>query len=46
MRQRLTSRKNGKIRDLRRRGTLVTVLYRRDFERLREKYGFPFEIAA
>ena len=46
MRQRLTPRKNRKIRALRARGKLVTVLYRRDFERLREKYGFPFELAA
>jgi hypothetical protein len=46
MRQRLTSRKNRKIDALRKRGRLVTVLYRRDFERLREKYGLPFEFAA
>jgi hypoxanthine phosphoribosyltransferase len=45
MRQRLTNRKNRKIRKLRERGQLVTVLYRRDFERLRARYGFPFDIA-
>jgi len=46
MRQALTTRKNRKIRKLRARGTLVTVLYQRDFERLRRKYGFPFDLAA
>jgi predicted nuclease of restriction endonuclease-like RecB superfamily len=46
MRQRLTNRKNRKLRKLRAKGILVTVLYRRDFERLRERHGFPFEIAA
>jgi len=46
MRQRLTTRKNRKIRKLRGQGKLVTVLYRRDFERLRAKYGFPFDLAA
>ena len=46
MRQRLTTRKNRKIRKLRATGKLVTVLYRRDFERLRVKYGFPFDQAA
>ncbi len=46
MRQKLTSRKNRKLRKLREQGVLVTVLYRRDFERLRERHGFPFEIAA
>jgi len=46
MRQRLTSRKNRKIRKLRERGVIVTVLYRRDFERLRERHGLAFELAA
>jgi hypoxanthine phosphoribosyltransferase len=46
MRQKLTSRKNRKLRKLREQGILVTVLYRRDFQRLRERHGFPFEIAA
>jgi hypoxanthine phosphoribosyltransferase len=45
MRQRLTSRKNRKIRKLREQGVLVTVLYRRDFERLRDRHGFPFDLA-
>ena len=43
MRQKLTSRKNRKLRE---QGVLVTVLYRRDFERLRQRHGFPFELAA
>jgi hypoxanthine phosphoribosyltransferase len=46
MRQRLTSRKNRKLRKLRERGVLVTVLYRRDFERLRERHGLQFDLAA
>jgi len=46
MRQPLTTRKNRKIRKLRERGKLVTVLYRRDFERLRRRYGYPFDLAA
>ena len=46
MRQRLTSRKNRKVRKLRERGVIVGILYRRDFERLRERHGFPFELAA
>jgi hypoxanthine phosphoribosyltransferase len=46
MRQSLTARKNRKLRKLREQGVLVTVLYRRDFERLRERHGFPFETAA
>jgi hypoxanthine phosphoribosyltransferase len=46
MRQKLTARKNRKVRKLREQGVLVTVLYRRDFERLRERHGFPFETAA
>ena len=46
MRQRLTSRKNRKIRRLREQGHVVTILYRRDLERLRSKYGFPFDLAA
>ena len=39
MEQRLVNRKNRKIRKLRERGEMVTILYRRDFERLREQYG-------
>jgi hypothetical protein len=46
MRQRLTTRKNRKIRKLRDRGVIIGVLYRRDFERLHERFGFPFERAA
>jgi hypothetical protein len=46
MRQKLTSRKNRKLRKLRDQGVLVTVLYRRDFERLRERHGIPFDLAA
>ena len=46
MRQRLTTRRNRKIRKLREQGVIVGVLYRRDFERLRERFGFPFEQAA
>ena len=39
MKQSLTSRKNRKIRKLRERGEVVTVLYKRDLDRLRERYG-------
>jgi hypothetical protein len=46
MRQRLTSKKNRKLRKLREQGVLVTVLYRRDFERLRDRHGLPFDLAA
>jgi len=46
MRQRLTAKKNRKLRKLREQGVMVTVLYRRDFERLRERHGFPFDLAA
>jgi hypoxanthine phosphoribosyltransferase len=46
MRQSLTAKKNRKIRKLREQGVIVGVLYRRDFERLRERHGFPFELAA
>jgi hypoxanthine phosphoribosyltransferase len=46
MRQRLTNRKNRKLRKLREQGVLVTVLYRRDFERLRREHGIPFDVAA
>jgi len=46
MRQKLTNRKNQKLRKLREQGVFVTVLYRRDFERLRERHGFPFDAAA
>ena len=45
MRQRLTAKKNRKIRRLRQQGVIVGVLYRRDFERLRERHGFQFELA-
>jgi hypoxanthine phosphoribosyltransferase len=46
MRQKLTAKKNRKLRKLREQGIMVTVLYRRDFERLRERHGFPFDLAA
>ena len=46
MRQRLTHKKNRKLRKLREQGVMVTVLYRRDFERLRQRHGFPFDLAA
>jgi hypothetical protein len=46
MRQKLTARKNRKLRKLRQQGVLVTVLYRRDFERLRERHDIPFDLAA
>jgi len=46
MRQKLTTRKNRKIRKLRAQGVIVGVLYRRDFERLRERHSLPFELAA
>jgi hypoxanthine phosphoribosyltransferase len=46
MRQKLTTRKNRKLRKLREQGVFVTVLYRRDFERLRERHGFAFNLAA
>jgi hypothetical protein len=46
MKQRLTNRKNRKVRKLREQGVIVGILYRRDFERLRERHGFPFELAA
>jgi hypoxanthine phosphoribosyltransferase len=46
MRQRLTAKKNRKVRKLREQGVIVTVLYRRDFERLRERHGFEFDLAA
>ena len=45
MRQRLTTRKHRKIRKLRRRGRLVAVLHRRDFERLRATSGPEIELA-
>jgi hypoxanthine phosphoribosyltransferase len=44
MRQRLTTRKNRKVRRLRLMGHVVTILYRRDFERLRSRYGYPFRV--
>lgn len=49
MRQAGTTRKNGKLRKLRdRHGVVVTILYRRDFERLRDEYGLsiPLDAAA
>ena len=46
MKQKLTAKKNRKLRKLREQGVLVTMLYRRDFERLRERHGFPFDAAA
>jgi hypoxanthine phosphoribosyltransferase len=46
MRQSLTAKKNRKLRKLREQGVMVTVLYRRDFERLRERHGFRFDVAA
>jgi hypoxanthine phosphoribosyltransferase len=46
MRQKPTAKKNRKLRKLREQGVMVTVLYRRDFERLREQHGFPFDLAA
>jgi len=46
MRQRLTPRKNRKLRKLRERSVVVGILYRRDFARLRERHGFPFRHAA
>jgi hypoxanthine phosphoribosyltransferase len=39
MKQSLTTRKNRKIRKLREQGEVVTVLYKRDLDRLRERYG-------
>jgi hypoxanthine phosphoribosyltransferase len=39
MEQRLVSRKNRKVRKLLEQGEMVTILYRRDFERLRDEYG-------
>lgn len=49
MRQAETTRKNGKLRKLRaRQGVVVAVLYRRDFERLRDEYGLciPLDLTA
>ncbi|MEO5575052.1 MAG: hypothetical protein ABIR67_10670 [Gaiellaceae bacterium] len=46
MRQKLTTRKNRKLRKLCEQGVVVAVLYRRDFERLRERHGSPFDLAA
>jgi hypoxanthine phosphoribosyltransferase len=46
MQQKLTTRKNRKVRKLREQGVLVTVLYRRDFERLRVRHGLSFDLAA
>jgi hypoxanthine phosphoribosyltransferase len=40
MRQRLTSRKNRKVRKLRERGVLVAVLYRRDILALARRWGW------
>jgi hypoxanthine phosphoribosyltransferase len=39
MQQRQTYRKNRKVRKLQALGEVVTILYRRDLERLRERYG-------
>jgi hypothetical protein len=40
MKQSNVSKKNRKVRKLRERyGEVVTVLYRRDFQRFRAKYG-------
>ena len=40
MKQSLVHKKNQKVRKLRERyGEVVTILYRRDFQRLRSKYG-------
>ncbi len=38
MKQSNTHKKNRKIRKLRERGEIVAVMYRRDFQRLRDKY--------
>lgn len=49
MRQPLTTRKNAKLRKLSaRHGVVATILYRRDFERLRDEYGLvlPLDPAA
>jgi hypoxanthine phosphoribosyltransferase len=39
MKQSETYRKNRKVRKLQALGEVVTILYRRDLERLRERYG-------
>jgi hypoxanthine phosphoribosyltransferase len=39
MKQSRTYRKNRKVRKLQALGEVVTILYRRDLERLRERYG-------
>src|SRR5207248_11432125 len=40
MKQAHTNKKNQKVRKLRERyGVVVTILYKRDFQRLRRKYG-------
>ncbi len=39
IKQSRTYRKNRKVRKLRALGEVVTILYRRDLERLRERYG-------
>lgn len=45
MRQAWTTRKNGKLRKLRERhGVVATILYRHDFERLRDEYGLPIRL--
>jgi hypothetical protein len=42
MKQAHTNRKNQKVRKLRQLyGEVVTILYRRDFTRLRQRYGSP-----
>jgi hypothetical protein len=47
MRQAGATRKNRKLRKLRARyGVIATVLYRRDFERLRDAYGLAIGLDA
>jgi hypothetical protein len=42
-----TNKKNQKVRKLRERyGEVVTIFYRRDFQRLRQKYGSNGSAAA
>jgi hypothetical protein len=46
MRQSRTTRKNRKLRKLAaRHGVVATILYRRDFERLRDEYGLLVPLA-
>ena len=48
MKQSLVTRKNRKLRKLKERypDVRIKLFYERDFERLRARHGFPFEIAA